>query len=240
MKMRKPKNKSAHAPLSRAASLHDDPLENGPIRPWSRQGVRLGIKMHWQMTDNGGKQAIGWVLMRMGPGVHAQGETRVPQADLPRPRALTHAERRSLREDCGLSRREAAEWHGVTERTIGYWEDGTGAPNEAADVDLMALRLRLDAAASQTVETAKAVIAVHPEIAGQPVDLAKYKPQDYPRTEQAREGLPHGAHNRLVNLTAAALAREGIDTIIDYRGAGEWDPSADPEGFSGDTPNFML
>ncbi|MDO5621897.1 MAG: hypothetical protein Q4G24_10550 [Paracoccus sp. (in: a-proteobacteria)] len=193
--------------------------------------------MHYNINDS--NAAIGWVLMRMGPDAVAQGEARVPQADAPQPRPLTHAERRSLREDCGLSRREAAEWHGVNERTVGYWEDGAGTPNEAADMDMMMLRLQLDAAAGQVVKTARAVIKAHPEIAGQPVELVRYKPHDYPRTQQAREGLPHGAHNRLTNLSAEALARDGIDSTIVYRGAGEWEATPPPEGFSGAAPDFM-
>lgn len=153
---------------------------------------------------------------------------------------LTPAERKTLREDCGLSVADAADWLGVEKRTLEGWEAGKADPKHGAYLDLATLRARLGVVAGESLLLAQAQIAAHPEISGQPVELIRYTVQDYPHTQPAREGLPHGAHNRLIAMTADALAGAGIKTVIEYRGAGSWAPTTTPEagGWETDAPDF--
>lgn len=198
-------------------------MKDAPLRPWSSTGLRLGIKVGKHGPP--GETSLGWALLRLGPRPVTSGETAVDDAVVA-VRPLGAAEYRTLREDCGLSVREAAEWHQINERTLGYWEspDREG-PRAGAAADLIYLRAQLARAADTALALVKSQIAAHPDLSGQSVDLARYTAHDYPFTQPAAEGLPHGAHNRLLALTAEALAKADIDVEISYRGTGRFEPS---------------
>lgn len=236
--MKKPASKSKFAPPVGGDSTLAHSF-GGPLRPWSSTGVRLALKLgaavgpkkEWQNN-----MGLGWVLTRLGLAPIKEGEAAVEAVARPAPAPLNAAEYRTLREDCGLSLREAAAWHNVAERTVSYWESGGPKPEVAQE--LLALRAQMQAAAVLAVEVAQQQISAHPEIMGQPIELVRYTAADYPLTQPAKEGLPHGAHNRLLSLTADALAQAGIGAVIEYRGAGRMYPGeADGEG--PDLPPFI-
>lgn len=179
-------------------------------RPWHGPELRLGIKMFQRHPEMG----LGWALLRMRPHMLDDGEAAVPQADIPTSMDLTGAEYRTLREDCGLSILEAAEFHDVREGTIKAWEKAS--PPSGAAGELLGLRARIEASARKALDVYLAALAKRPEIGG--VDLYRYEGWSYPDSAPAAEGLPHGAHNRLVSKTADLLAANQVSVTIEYWG----------------------
>lgn len=183
-------------------------------RPWHGAEKRLGLKLFGRnVTDRQQPDAgIGWMLLRLRPPVLEEGEVPVPPPDLPEHVDLTGAEYRTLREDCGLSLAETAEFHDVRQGTVKKWE-ADGPPGGAA-AELAGLRAQIEAAANLAVRTYLDSLAERPEIDG--VELYRYQAWAYPETRQADEGLPHGAHNRLISRTADLLATCYVPVRILY------------------------
>ena len=183
-------------------------------RPWQGAKTRLGLKLFGRnVTDRQQPDAgIGWMLLRLRPPVIEEGEAPVPTPDLPEQVNLTGAEYRTLREDCGLSLAETAEFHDVRQGTVKRWE--TAGPPGGAAAELAGLRAQVEAAANVAVRTYLDALAERPEIDG--VELYRYQAWAYPETRQFAEGLPHGAHNRLIARTADLLAACHVPVTILY------------------------
>lgn len=183
-------------------------------RPWQGAETHLGLNIFGR--DVGGRQrpsaGVGWALLRLRPPVINEGSVDIlptlAQIDLD----LTGAEYRTLREDCGLSIAEAADFHGVREGAIKAWER-KGPPSGAAG-ELATLRARIESAAAAALEQARRIVTERADMGG--VDLYRYEAWAYPHSQPATEGLPHGAHNRLIARTADLLAVDGISVAIRY------------------------
>lgn len=185
-------------------------------RPWHGAETRLGVKIGLtNFPGRGAETGIGWALLRLRPPILREGEIDVPAPAVPELVELTGAEFRTLREDCGLSLAEAAAFHEVRERTVKKWErDG---PTEGAAAELTVLRARIEAAAETALEAYLTALSEGDDVQG--ADLYRYEAWSYPDSRPAAEGLPHGAHNRLISRTADLLASEGIPVSIVY-----WSP----------------
>lgn len=183
-------------------------------RPWQGAERRLGLKLFGRdLTDRQQPDAgIGWMLLRLRPPVIEEGEVPVPAPGLPEQVDLTGAEYRTLREDCGLSLAETAEFHDVRQGTVKRWET-TGPPGGAA-AEMAGLRAQIEAAANVAVRTYLDALAERPKIDG--VEIYRYQSWAYPETRQFAEGLPHGAHNRLIARTADLLAACYVPVTILY------------------------
>lgn len=133
---------------------------------------------------------------------------------------LTAAEHRTLREDCGLSLRECASWHRVTERTLNHWESpDKGGPPEKAAAHLAALRGRIgsmsqDHASKLFASLEKKKLENRTEM----FELVRYTARDYPSTHFALTGFPYGAHNRFISLCAEIIVAAGHFPLIEYHG----------------------
>lgn len=204
-----------------------------PKRPWQGAETRLGLKVfgrdtaHRQQTEAG----LGWALLRMRPSTIDEGEIKVPPTGTPDRIDLTGAEYRTLREDCGLSISEAAVFHDVRQRSIEKWEQ-TAPPGGAAD-EMVSLRSRIEAAAAAATEVYLDALSKRPEIEG--VDIYRYEAWSYPESVPAEEGLPHGAHNRLISKTADLLAATGVSVKIEYWAA----DTAKGQSPEPDLPDFI-
>lgn len=177
------------------------------MRPWDRETLRVGLKL--------AGDAQGWWLYRLE---HAgqRGEVAVPSGPDERAReTMTAAEFAALRRECGLSQQEAREFLDVSQKTASFWENKLGVPveNDGRARDLVALRAAMDRAVWTVVETA---VAQRDRSGVVDIDLFAYRAADYPASTPAAEGLPHGAHWRLLSLTADALARDGFNVSILY------------------------
>lgn len=188
-------------------------------RPWQGAETRLGIRIFGR--DTVGKQqpeaGIGWALHRLRPSILAQGEAAIPMPNDPDTADLTGAEYKTLREECGLSVSEAADFHDVREGTVKKWEKT--APPPGAAFELLSLRRQIDAAARKALEVYLNALSNNSEIEG--VDLYRYEAWAYAESVPASEGLPHGAHNRIIAKTADLLADNGISLKIEY-----WSPES--------------
>ncbi|MYG27714.1 MAG: hypothetical protein F4213_17115 [Boseongicola sp. SB0677_bin_26] len=185
-----------------------------PKRPWQGAEKRLGLKLFGrggagsQQPDAG----IGWMLLRLRPPVIEEGEVPVPAPDLPDHVDLSAAEYRTLREDCGLSLAETAVFHAVRQGTVKRWE--TAGPPGGAAAELAGLRAQIEVAANVAARNYLDALAERPDIDG--VELYRYQTWSYPETRQGVEGLPHGAHNRLIARTADLLATCYVPVRILY------------------------
>jgi DNA-binding XRE family transcriptional regulator len=137
--------------------------------------------------------------------------------------SATPAEHRTLREDCGLSLRECARWHQVSERTINLWESPSkGGPPPKAAIALAIFRAHLAEYAKNLTDQLLTSART-----GESIELERYTALDYPRTELALLGLPHGGHNRMVSIAADMLIERGYYPTIVYHGIGDNEPRAD-------------
>lgn len=183
-------------------------------RPWHRDQTRLGLKIS---SDRNLGTGIGWWLYRL-ESVGQHGEVNVPG---PRPSGVqliyTAAEFAILRRECGLSQSEAIQYlGGPAQKTFSIWENKLGAPiggGEKRAEGLAGLRAAMDQAVQTSVALAKHKRDEDGVIG---IDLYAYRAGDYVTSKPALEGLPHGAHMRLLALTAAALTAEGFNVTIDY------------------------
>ena len=176
-------------------------------RPWNKKIDRLGIKVC--------SEAIGWSLIKFAQDVDDQGDLDIQPVSLPAGTQLSNAEYATLREDCGLSLSEIAEFHNTKERTIRYWLKS--GPPEAAANEILQLRLQIQSSATKALKTYFDAVEEHgsePEC----VDLYRYPKHMYKESQQFEEGLPHGAHNRLVSITADLFSEHGIPISIQYVG----------------------
>lgn len=174
-------------------------------RPWDREKLRLGLKLDTNRH--------GWWLFRL-EHIGDRGEVPIDQDTekmQPADYALTSAEFAALRRDCGLSQAEAREFLGTSQKTMSHWENRLGAPaqNYGRANDLAALRNGMANAVKATVNLAR-------EKGTTDVDLFAYRAGDYSTSVPASEGLPHGAHWRLLTLTADALTAIGCNVTIRY------------------------
>lgn len=189
-------------------------LVSDPKRPWQGAEMRLGLKIFGRYI--GGRQqpgaGIGWALHRLRPSVLAQGEVTIEMSNEPDTAELTGAEYKTLREECGLSVSEAADFHDVRERNVEKWEKD--APPPGAAFELLTLRAQIEMAAGKALELYLNAISKNPEIDG--VDLYRYEAWAYAESAPASEGLPHGAHNRIIAKTADLLADNDISVKIEY------------------------
>lgn len=164
----------------------------------------------------------GWAMRRSPatqPETHEDSLWHIPSSGM----AVNPAEHRTLREDCGLSLRECAAWHRVSERTINLWEaPSRGGPPSKAAAHLTALRAHLAVEARNAVDQALAAA-----LPGQPVEIGRYTSADYASTQYALLGLPHGAHNRMVSLAADILVAMGRYPVICYHGISSKGPTPD-------------
>lgn len=173
------------------------------IRPGSPESGRSG-------------EAIGWAALSVDltPSIIASGRVDVDDIEIS-PVRLNGAEYKLLRLDCGLSQNEAATVHGVKLRTIKAWESENSMPGEEACTRLAALRASMDVAANKTLDIYREQTRAQgcePEL----VDLYIYSGDNYPSSHAYAEGLPHGAHTRLVAITAELLAAYGITVTVRY------------------------
>lgn len=183
-------------------------------RPWQGAETRLGLKIFGR--DIAGKQqpeaGIGWALHRLRPSVLDQGEVAIQMSNNLDTAGLTGAEYKTLREECGLSVSELAEFHDVREGTVKKWEKT--APPRGAAFELLTLRAQIDMAAAKALELYLKTLSKSPDIEG--VDLYRYESWAYAESVPASEGLPHGAHNRIIAKTADLLADNGVSVKIEY------------------------
>lgn len=179
-----------------------------PKRPWDDTGARqrLGLKVGGSPNRAAGL-SIGWWLFKVASAKDRTGETPVPHSPI-KGRALSAAEFRTLRAECGLSQSEAQELYGVAQKTISHWENRRGATEEVA-LTLQALRSHID-------DAVEAAVAQACELGAKTVDLYAYRANEYQSSTPASEGLPHGAHWRLLSLTASALMDKGVEVNITY------------------------
>jgi hypothetical protein len=128
---------------------------------------------------------------------------------------MTPTEYRTLREACGLSAREAAEFHQVAERTIVHRETGrNGIPDGAAE-ELRALNATIERGVENALTRVAELAGEH----GEPdtVALTRYRtPESYAGSRPAREGLLHSCHNALVARTMLAMQRIGCVVTISW------------------------
>lgn len=168
---------------------------------------------------------MGWVARKMAPDLVQtdEGEIwRVASTNI----IFTPAEHRTLREDCGLSLRECARWHRVSERTINLWEaPQKGGPPAKAATHLAKLRGHLR-------YLARNEIATHMKAQSKgcnSVRLTRYTAHDYPSSKYALLGYPHGAHNKLILLCADVIAGAGYFPVITYYDNGGSSPATTTE-----------
>ena len=186
-------------------------------RPWQGAVTRLGLKISGR--DTLGRQqpdaGYGWALHRFHRPTVDEGEIAIPVSDVPDHTELTGAEYRTLREECGLSISESAEFHNVREGTIKKWEKD--APPGGATAELIGLRMQIETAARKALDVYMNALSQNSAIEG--VDLYRYETWAYPKSAPASEGLPHGAHNTLISKTADLLAANQVSVTIEY-----WSP----------------
>ncbi len=163
----------------------------------------------------GAETRLGWALLRLRPATLDQGQVVVQMSNDPDTAELTGAEYKTLREECGLSVSESANFHDVREGTVKKWEKT--APPRGAARELLTVRAQIDTAARTALEVYLNALAKNPTIEG--VDLYRYEAWAYAESVPASEGLPHGAHNRIIAKTADLLADNGIPVKIEY-----WSP----------------
>jgi hypothetical protein len=120
---------------------------------------------------------------------------------------------------CGLSHREAADFHDVRLDTVKSWSTGRNRAPDGALAELAELAARIDEAADEAVETIHRTAEAH----GFPgvVDLGLAADDD----EARLIGWPCvGAHRAVLAMTVARGMAEGLQFRIVPRGAGatEW------------------
>lgn len=183
-------------------------------RPWHRDSTLLGIKFGAKSSPTSSDSIIGWWLFKTRPNIIDEG-TRYLLAEAPN---ITHhlspAEYQTVREDCGLSRDEAAQFHEVEPKTIKQWERFKGRVPDGAAAEISGLREKLERASEAATDTFHEQLENHSELDG--VTIYKYQPESYLNSKPCAEGLPHGAHNRLLALTVEKLASDGVRVAIEY------------------------
>ena len=186
-------------------------------RPWQGAETRLRLKIFGRDTSDKMQPdaGYGWALHRLRRPILDEGEIAVPMSDLPDHIELTGAEYWTLREECGLSISEISEFHDVREDTIKKW--GKFAPPGGAAAELIGLRMKIEVAARKALDVYMNALSQNPDIEG--VDLYRFHTWAYPKSAPASEGLPHGAHNRLISKTADLLAANQVQVTIEY-----WSP----------------
>ncbi|MEM6726855.1 MAG: hypothetical protein AAF618_00020 [Pseudomonadota bacterium] len=197
-----------------------------PKRPWQGAETRLGVKMFGRgpKGSHPNEAGIGFALTRLRPPILAEGEETISASPELVSAELTAAEYKTVREDCGLSVAEAAVFHDVRERIIERWQDA-GPPSGAAR-ELLTLRAKIEEAARSALKLYDKALRENPTIDA--VDLYRYREWSYEESVPASEGLPHGAHNRIIAKTASLLAEQGIPVRIEY-----WAPDT----FKGEAPD---
>lgn len=168
------------------------------------------------VTKRQPEAGIGWALHRLRPPVLAQGEVVIPASNNPEVTNLTGAEYKTLREECGLSVSEAADFHDVREGTVARWEKV--APPAGAASEMLSLRAQIEVAARKALQVYQNALSQNPDIEG--VDLCRYESWAYAESVPASEGLPHGSHNKIIAKTADLLADNGVSVKIEY-----WSPN---------------
>lgn len=179
------------------------------MRPWDKPGQRLSLKIFARnMVDAQQPDAgIGWSLAEAKLNPTQTGEVPVPPQIMGKIK-MTPAEYKTAIESCGLSIQEAAAFHDVSRRKIDHWSQKGPVPEGVAG-EIASLRAQLS-------ESARQAVALWKRKGCGPVDLYRYRVNEYPETQQAEEGLPHGAHNRLLALTKDALEEEGAAVKLRY------------------------
>lgn len=165
-------------------------------------------------SENQPQAGIGWCLWRVRQPIEKQGEHLIINKPHVIPLKLTGAEYSTLRNDCGLSLKETAKFHDVRERTILNW-DKTSPPPHAAG-ELANLRQQIEISANESLGLYHKLIAENPDISG--VQIYKYHSGDYGVSMPAKEGLLHGAHNRIIIEVAYKLTAAQIPFEIIYAG----------------------
>lgn len=164
-----------------------------------------------QITDTG----YGWALLRLRGKQDPNSSVTIPVPTIAR---LTGAEFRTLREDCGLSRGDAAERFGVTAEKIKEYELRTPDPRVAAQLVKLRGHIEKEASEAATNATAQLLLGIRSgkadENAG--VGIPRFHPADYHRSAYAQKGYPYGVHIKIIARTADKLSRNGINYRIEY------------------------
>lgn len=123
---------------------------------------------------------------------------------------MTPAELDTRRRSLGLSIEEQARVCGpVHEKTVRRWHSGAAPiPDD--------VRSRLDDIEDQMDRSVEALVRMYTDfVDAGPVRLTRYRTQD-DLDESPHAGLPLGAHAMMTAWVDAALAKEGVDTVIEW------------------------
>lgn len=119
---------------------------------------------------------------------------------------MNSAEYRTLREACGLSQRDAREFHGVSDRTQAYWESGDRPIPNGVVEEMQRLNAKLERAVLEAIDLVEDLKARHG--AADVIALTRYRTEaGFADSRAAADGLPHGAHNALIGRIKVALER---------------------------------
>lgn len=183
----------------------------------SARPYRLSLKV--ACRDN--KVQIGWAVIDLDmtasaksgrPLVARSGESPILHAD-DEFRPLSAAEFKTLRQSLGLSLSEAADYLDIrSTRTITAWESGRVDLPDGAAQELLSLQAHMkDGAAAAVMEWRK-----HKDRCDS-VELYRYRSQeDYVDSRSHAEGVPLGAHSKIIEWAAEALRTEGAEVFIMY------------------------
>jgi transcriptional regulator with XRE-family HTH domain len=142
--------------------------------------------------------------------------------------AITPAEYRTLREACGLSQQDAANFHDVAIRTIAHWETGRNNVPSGAAQELRGLSATIERGV-QNILTLIAEIDVKHE-APEEITLYRYRTlDDYTGSRADQEGLAWPCHNAMLGRAMLAIRRMGRTVVIAWA-----DPASSesiPSGF---------
>lgn len=165
--------------------------------------------------------AVGWAVLGLPDCKAEVGKIKLdkPPKNGLLEKKYSPAEFTTLLEYCGLSQKELSDYSDVDLRSVQYWISDRTAPTGVI-AELNDLRTQLEFAADQILQKVNMLLSDNPSLKKntlEAIDLYRYKQSNYKNTQQFKEGLPHGAHNKLIELTAEILGNAGFEVSILYK-----------------------